>query len=270
MDILRTFFTLLLCLVGVNLKSQPMEFVHSTLYLSDYSLTGKIKSFTETEYKIEDRYGRQYESRRLTCYFDTSGHVTEERQINSNGNVALRIVHNYENNEPSEDIMYGTDGSVESLQTYEYKPNETKIKMNAVVKYIKRFNGKQLSSIERYSEGNLESILRYTYTKGNLSTCQLFSNKGQLETIYKYKFASNNKLMEEEEITVAENLRHLTKFDYNSNGDVVRETSRYLSDPDSIVIEYVYAYDDHNNWIEKKETMNGRLFAITARNIAYY
>ena len=134
---------------------------------------------------------------------------------------------------------------------------------------------------------NLEQLTAYYYDKrGRLRetiTVKMEDLSERRTVVFKYKPKSN--FVTEEMVYLNDEFVELRTYEESENGNQIRETidgENVFKEFDSYgnvkfkkiqwgpLTEYFYTYDDHTNWIERKEVEEGVLKSVEKREIVYY
>lgn len=229
-------------------------------------------------------------------YYNQNGKLTSEIvQYNnlcqfiydSRGNVIQEISYDGKN----------SDDEIIGLHSYIYDTNN---KLILEVNDAVRWGGQEKYTYEYDNKGNL--IKKNWYYKGSLRESIAFdyndkhqlisesifddSNKLTQKTIYKYNnngdvvdvssFDSNNDLKQrytyeyDERHNKLKETRYQAFQSYSFEYDEFCHLIKIVQDNPGYERVYKLKLDAHNNWIEKKEFVNGKLSEVKTRAISYY
>ncbi|MDR2423481.1 MAG: hypothetical protein LBD59_02000 [Prevotellaceae bacterium] len=239
--------------------------------LAELGLKNAVKSVLETDYQIGGNESKA--ERNVLTKFSENGCKTEERHFVPSGEISYSANFKYSS---SGELMEETVNNTGKDFVRTYSSNAQKITIHIryetaaqlSAEYYLDDKGKVTQRVDYDDEGKTFRTFKYSYSSNRL---QLETQTMQ-ESILQFKYAYNSKgrLEKKMEMSPAGKTLHTVSYTYDANGNVLTETSSYSNDPDKLVIQYKYIYDNRGNWTEKRESMNGNLFSITKREITYY
>lgn len=202
------------------------------------------------------------ESYNYKYIYDESGGFYDVKYSDYNGQTTIH------------ETRYNSHSNTEILSII--LQNEPKVKFEDV-KNLKKV-WQSLSKIDKYNrivfeqskdlklnEVQIESSL--TYNNDNQLVSKTFKTKNGTNDIYTFLY-QDKKLVRQfaNDETGHENFNQILK--YNDYGDLSMKQNVGVGIKEE-TYTYEYTYDTNNNWIEKKEIVNGKLFEITYRKIEY-
>jgi hypothetical protein len=174
------------------------------------------------------------------------------------------------------------------------KDNNGKIKRYLLNEIDK--NGK-IINVKAYDLNDfLIETQSYSYDANGNCTEYIYNNfKYKYKTITNYKFNSNNQLLEEIFDNEARKEKTTRTFTYDKKGNQIEEYmnctdgrfTKFISEYDSLnnlisqkwfdkngkqnhETSFEYVYDNYDNWITKKRSLNGEIDFVWERKIEYY
>ncbi|EID84925.1 hypothetical protein MSI_16210 [Treponema sp. JC4] len=136
------------------------------------SQTGKVKSFTRTDYSVTTKFGNYFRTPAAkTTHNFTDGKETEEIHLTPRDVVIRKVVFTYDDNgDLSEKVCSNAENDLEWKTAMTYK------------------DGVQQDHSEYDNTGNLKARTIYTYTDGLMTDKTVYDGEGALleKTIYAY------------------------------------------------------------------------------------
>lgn len=252
------------------------SFVHAQTArsLAEFGLRGKVKNFSETEFQMIERYGKQNESRRSRCEFNEAGCKTEEKQSDALGNMLLRITFEYDEvGQPKQDVIYNGSNELIHRQVYVFEQGKMSVRNQGKLSKVCYYGaGQQLIKEEEFED--TESPVRIGVFKyndaGQMIEEQKYSSSGAIQGTNRFSYNDKGLPTRKQELDEKGVVNYECTYQYNDKGYLLKESAAYTDDTEPIIIQYTYKYDSQGNWIEMGETMNGKMYAMTIRRIQYY
>jgi len=172
------------------------------------------------------------------------------------------------------EIRYNKYSDTESLNVI--LQNEPKIKFEDI-KNLKR-NWQNMSKIDNYNRvvfeqskdlklNEIQIESSFTYNSDNHLISKAFKTKNGTNETYTFEY-KEDKLIRQ----FAKDKNGIENFNrflyYNEHGDLIKKHNAGVGIKEE-VYTYEYTYDNNDNWTEKKEIVDGKLFEITYRQIEY-
>ena len=246
----------------------------------EMQLKGKVKSISETQYKLNEVNPGLNEIVLTDFSFNKNCRKTKEISNEVGGDVKYRheVSYNKAGNISSE-IRQNSDVEADFIHKYTY---------NAA---------NRLSKKELFSRGKVIATNNYIFdSKGNVAVMEIKKKLGLLDINnekFEYKYDEKNRLIEEihhdgEEYSKTayvydEKNRLVRKVEYNHRGGIDYEFDYEYDDFDNPSVEkakyrgneltyfsYVYEYDSQGNWINKRSLSNEKTYSLQIRIISYY
>lgn len=228
--------------------------------LTKSNLNGKVKSYTISEYKAENRFGKIERGRQKFSFaakFNDKGNQVEKNSFNSDGSLDYNCTYKYDDkgNKVKENC-YNSDGSLYKWYIYNYDDKGNKIleerfyKSGGVVRHTKL--------TRKYDE------------KGNQVEDNFYNSDGSLGARYIYKYDDKRNLVESNFYKSDGSLgvRWIYKYDDKRNRV---ESNRYKSDGSlDIKHTFKYEFDEIENWTKQIEFNKGTPILITERVFEYF
>ena len=131
-------------------------------------------------------------------------------------------------------------------------------------------NGKKVATgtSKRPDVGN--SVEKYTFNaQGLVEEEQSTSEKATNNQTTRYKYDSENRLIELTRFDYNKKPRGGSKFEYNEQGYIssVLTTSADLAT--ATKLSFIYKYDEKGNWIAQAEVEKGFVYTVIRRTITY-
>lgn len=196
-------------------------------------MKGNVKTITEYRYKGIYKNGKiekgDFRDKTITKY-NVEGKITEEN-------------------------IYFTDGSLESMIVY---------------KYIDKNN---FESFQYESNGTL--IYKYTGkmdNNGNVIELKCYTLDGQLEFILEYKYDANRMIEEVfSDMHKSNPNQEKTTYTYNDlKNSVILQSYSYDGLPSEKLIYSYTTFDSNKNWTTREEISSSNYYGLTERIIEYY
>ncbi|MFC4740773.1 hypothetical protein ACFO3U_12290 [Flavobacterium ponti] len=246
---------------------------------------------TATEY-VETKYtwegdkntiiARRFNGSRLLdkeVFQYNNGRLVEHYKYDGNEKQANRTSFSYDdNNRVSEESYFRNKPTMQTRLSIEYDDNGNK---TSEIYYDKNFKviSKTNSVYNSYNQ---------------MLTSQTFTDNGSLDVELSRTYDDKKRLITKESFEVYDNSKNKEEFEYDQNdnttvwkvyknGKLVSETVYKYDFKNNLIYQIVtdgkgneiynkqieYTYDDNNNWIGKKTTVNNIVF-YTSRKIEYY
>jgi hypothetical protein len=236
------------------------QLIQKLIKANNDSIKFNIKYIYDSENRLENVIGGEN-----YCYkyiYDASGGFYDVKYSEYNGEVSI-----YE-------IRYNSFSDTENLNIV--LQNEPKIKFEDV-KNLKKI-WQSLSKVDNYNRvvfdqskdlqlNEVQIEKSFTYNDSNQIISEVFKTKNGTNDTYTFIY-QDKKLVRR----FANSERGFQNFnqllDYNEYGDLIKKYNVGEGIKEE-TYTYEYIYDKMNNWIEKKEIVNGKLFEITYRKIEY-
>jgi hypothetical protein len=224
------------------------------------NLKGKVKSYTESKYGAEDRFGKIQKKNLYAKYtnkYDDKGNKIEKSLYNRAGSLDSKETYKYDYDDKGNKIkvnIYDAEGdlslwSVKCTNKYDDKGNLIEQNVyNAVSGILYRVETYKYDDKGYMIEKNIGDKCTNKYDdKGNLIEQNVYNVDGTLDDKYTYKYDDKGNEIE--------------RNFYNGNADGV-----------SFVIQrtYKYEFDKNKNWIKKISLDNQSPENIEERKYEYY
>ena len=243
------------------------------------NLKGKVKSYTESRYNAEDRFGEiqkiegslywkesfKYDDKgnliemigysNYTFKYDDKGNRMEENYYNADGILSGKVNYNYDDKgNRIEENYYNADGILSGKNTYKYDDKGNQIEGNNY-----KVDGSGLDLHLRLSG-------KYTYKydkKGNQIENNKFNADGILFGKYTYRYDDKGNEIEKNDYNADGSLYHKETYKYDDKGNKI-EVNGYSN------YTYKYEFDAKGNWIKKITFKNQIPENILERIYQYY
>jgi len=191
---------------------QRGEYVFSTV-AEVYDRTGKLTETLSSNANIEIHSGTLVRLGGKTVrFYDSQGRLAKEMRFTPEGRYSSYELHNYDSqNRLIETRNYDSANKETGKTTYSYYPDRREV----------------LVTWNSYYEGRIAPPMK------NLLT---YDEKGRWTKRTEFDSYGSP--------------RDVITFDYDSNGNFIRETNHGLSH------RYTYEFDNHDNWIEQRNIYN--------------
>ncbi|MDR1887625.1 MAG: hypothetical protein LBQ70_06885 [Prevotellaceae bacterium] len=267
----KTICTILLCCFFFASRSQFDN------KLADFGLKGNVSSLVEKEYQLTNYdYNSKKEERKATFVFNKSGLKTEETYAAPSGEVLYRGVFTYSSSgELAEEKVNNFEYNRNFVKKYIGTPTDITVNIEfesetpRVHEKYTLNSKKQVTQRVDYDNGEPFRTLKYSYNSSGMLQSETQQMPG---ATINFKYTYNNRGLPETktEVNAAGKILHTQSYTYNTNGNVVTETTSYSGDPQKLTLSYKYVLDSVGNWTEKQEYMDGHLFSVTTREISYF
>lgn len=203
--------------------------------LSQQKLIGKVRSLTETSYKVKKVREKQEESfyAKSSSIYNAQGNKTMEYAYNPDGTLDSKSVFTYDNNGLLiQEDSYNPDGSTGFTNIYEYDKNGN------------------MTSVNLYDAGGslfLETISDYDANGNEINE----TNYSQVEQQDKHRDKEKNKDI----------ILNKTLWRYDTKSNLLEE--KYFEGDTTLTRKTVYTYDNNNNKIEQNKSEGGMTIKIT-------
>jgi YD repeat-containing protein len=236
-------------------------------------LKGKVKSYTESKYGAEDRFGEIQKkessfSRTRTGKYDDKGNKIEQTTCYADGKLADKETYKYDDKgNLIERNFYNADGSLSGYKhTYRYndKGNIIESKLGDVVIETFKYDdkGNKIEKISYKADGKLASKVTYEYDdKGNIIEKNRRDNTNRRENTCKYRDEKQTYKYDDKGNKIEENT-------YNADGSLffVPVFQEIVKNHESLSSKIIIKYDDKGNRIEeniyrvtKGDSINGQV-----------
>jgi hypothetical protein len=245
--------------------------------LSDFGLRGNVSSIIEREYQIVNYdYNSKQEERRAVFTFNKDGAKTEEKYINTSGEVLYHGIFIYS---PSGELVEERANNAEYKKKFvkRYSAATDGISVDieyesespyTLEKYILDSRKKVIQKID-YDHREVFRTFTYTYNASGMLQSETQQMPGT-NINFKYTYDSKGWLNKKTEVDASNKVLHTQTYTYDKNGNVLSEVTSYTGDPKKLTLSYKYVIDPAGNWTEKQEYMDEKLFSLTTREISYF
>lgn len=274
--------------------------VSSNYQIRSYSESGKLEKISDhnadgsvirtQEYNFGkggnlsewiDRMGENIINREVYTY-DKAGNLIEKITLNEVGSIDRKITNSY-------------DKKNQLIQTSAYSNSSEELVLNDTKRFEFDTEGNKIKESYRSPEGDNRGSEEWKYNnKGNVIDWLTLTDSGEIEVRHTYVYNEQNTLLarksfDSNEILIAEVIfnefgQPLNLIRYDSDGSISRKagfeydqfgnrTAELSYDPDgtkNVDVEYRYAYDNKDNWIEQIAYEGGQAAYIIGRDITYY
>ena len=269
---MRFLLTILLISFSFGLKAQ-LE-----IKAEEYGLKGSIKSVLETEFQIIENYGRQSESRRALLNFNSDGYKTYEKQMDAGGAMLFAVNFKYGNeNRLTEETNLDEKGNFSSKRTYKFENNILTVYSSdlaaSIGKVTAKYHYSNLNVVKKEefeNDGSYRRIYIFRYDGNGNKVFEIQKNdNADKGTEVRYYYDEYDRVIKKEDYDDSGKKTYQSAYRYDSKGNIISETSSYVDSQDSITITYKYVYDKYDNWTEKSELMDDKLYSVILRRITY-
>jgi len=247
--------------------------------LSDMDIKGSVSFMTEKEFQVKGAdYSLQTEIRRSAFAFNKNGCKIEEEYSTPEGEVAYQGVFKYsENGNIVEEKISNFEVGENFIKTYDIGKSAISVNIQEgsaqptlLAKYIIDSKNNVTKRTDYNNSGGTFRVLDYLYDASGKITSETQQMPGSEKLTFKYLYNSKGQLEKKQEVNNTGAVTYTQSYTYDEKGSIATETSFYVDDPQKLLISYKYIYDDKGNWIEKQEYMDGNLFSVVKREIAYF
>jgi YD repeat-containing protein len=277
-----TFLALFICATAGSAQAQN-QFAAPTL--ASYQVNGKVSSVKIETFKAKGTaksytVGEPKNSRPAqTLFFNAQGQQTAQKtfdlampdmvmsHIEYSYNAAGKFIEMAQL-EPVKYIFktltYDSDGQVNSLT---FGSDEKAVPIN--FSYSEE-NGKKIATgtSSRLGVGNV--VEKYTFNaQGLVEEEQNTSEKAVNNETTRYKYDSENRLIEMQRFDFNQKPRGGTAFKYNEQGYIAEVLTSSADLATATKLIFIYKYDDKGNWIEQAEVEKGFVYTVIRRTITY-
>jgi hypothetical protein len=245
----------------------------------EMGLKGKVKSISETQYKLNAINPGVNEVLLTKFSFNRNCRKTEEVITDVEGEIKDKHI-----------IVYDKSGNISSENT-----ETPTVKGYFTTKYRYDAN-RRLSKKEISSGGKILTTYIYSYDEnGNVGKTEIRKKPGYdiHDEDFEYKYDGKNRLTEEihhdgakyNRIVYQYNDKDLIirRVEYNERGGITYETDYTYDELDNLSTEisayrgnttfnysYLYEYDEQGNWINKRSLLDDKTYMLQIRIITYY
>lgn len=148
---------------------------------------------------------------------------------------------------------------------------------NFLINYVEK-NAAEKSTNEYDALGNLiyrreadDYTERKFYKNDKITTIKIYDKDIPKNSII-YKYNTRNQIEEEADIDKNGATDKKIQRAYNNFGDLISQKTQMFNNGKAFhtsIYTYEYKYDKHNNWIERKTSLNGELSDLKIRTIQY-
>ncbi len=266
--------------ISLNTTQKDTKSMNNKInHLTQNNLKGPVKTLTQKTYATSDTSSTPQEENLedISVYtYNEGGTMQNVKNLDANGEETYYLDYKYTTATPSETVVTATNKAgmlvmkqtwkkgILRSQTYFNEQGEAlQVKENTLDS-----NGR-IQNTTIFRNGVKGNSNAFTYiTAGKVATRKDFDASGNLIQTTTHSYSQDG--LEEDvtlTLTVDNASRPSVQRIYNTQGDLVTETP---APPQRTSTRYVYSYDDHNNWIEKKEYNGEQLTFIDTREITYY
>lgn len=257
---------------------------------------GKVKSYRQTSYVAEDRFGKLIKTGRTS---ETLGPFDVEKKYNRAGNLleltryfgsgmsCIRDVYDYQANkleiatfkcdstisdkmifklngkgEIVEYRRYDSMGTIGYIEVYKHSLNGDTIFHHMYDPQKDQELGQKITISKHDDDANIVEQIIYEFGDMFIRGIYRYNDKNKLKKIEKYTFDHGNEV-----------IRNTVKY-YDDREDIVGKTIYNVEHESPKVIDkkytYQYEYDHHGNWIKKIHYEKRVPRYVTERSILYY
>jgi hypothetical protein len=243
------------------------------------ALKGKVKSISETQYKLNEINPGLNEVLLTKFSFNKSCRKTEEITTDVGGEIKNKHV-----------VVYDKSGNIIS------ENKETPVVAGYFNTKYRYDANKRLSKKEVSSNGRLLATHIYYYDdNGNVNKKEIKKKPGYdiYDEEFEYKYDDKNRLIEDIHhdgkkynrtvYVYNEKDQLIRRAEHNERGGITYETDYTYDELDNLSSEisayrgnptfnysYLYEYDDQGNWINKRSLSEDKTFSLQIRVITYY
>ena len=251
------------------------------------NLKGKVKSFTESTYGAEDRFG-EIQKKALDSFktfeYTVKGSRIKSTHYDANGRIEGAWIYKYDaKGNLIEWATYNADGSLSSRQTFKYNVNSDLTEHNLYQKNIDYpdgsfykegisqydNNGNKIKYTHYDVDGSILETWAYTYdAKGNLIEENMYNSDGEINNLFLtlYKYNDNGNLTEREHHSGIWTEKQILVYD--DSGNLIEEKNQTsIGQMDTY---YEYKFDEKGNWIKRITFINQIPESIEEREFEYY
>lgn len=204
-------------------------------------LIGKVKSYAEVAYKVEDRSGKIEKIEKLKSHYS---YFDSQKKYDEKGNLI-------------ELNAFNTDGSLDVKETYTYDDKGKLVEFNSYpsdssLLYKNMYSYDDMGNMIAFNCCHSNKSMDYTFSfkydeKGNHVESNKFNSDGKLEEKATYTYdGKGNKI--EASYYLDSSLYFRETYAYDNKGNII-ELNSYYSDS-SLEFRETYTYDDKGNKIE--------------------
>ena len=255
------------------------------------NLKGKVKSYTQSKYGAEDRFG-EIQKKALDSFktfeYTVKGSRIKSTHYDANGRIEGAWIYKYDaKGNLIEWATYNADGSLSSRQTFKYNVNSDLTEHNLYKKNIDYpdgsfykegisqydNNGNKIKYTHYDVDGSILETWAYIYdAKGNLIEEHEYDSYfdtmmyglGPPYTLYKYN--DNGNLTEREHHSGIWTDKQILVYD--DSGNLIEEKNQTsIGQMDTY---YEYEFDEKGNWIKRITFKNQIPESIEERKYEYY
>ncbi|MEL7124523.1 MAG: hypothetical protein AAFO07_34135 [Bacteroidota bacterium] len=238
----------------------------------DYSFNKEGLMTEQNYYTSEEKLSWQ-----LLNFYDNRSRLIENIVFEGDKTVRYFQEFIYDNvGNQTQEITYKKDSTVQLRKIFTY--NE--LNQETEEKWTERKSGPQVHRIYEYNNEGRVKIMRYSDGQNDLKLVYTYTQSGDPASIITYKpdeTISKKEIFEYQAGRLIEkintNYKKGTKdvLQFNTKG-LLSKIERFKSDDDEAyeLDKYLYEYDERGNWIQKATFKNGDLFHIAFRDIEYF
>lgn len=267
-NIILVIFTAL-CFIYCN--SQIKKEIQLQGDLKKENLKGNVQSVLTKKYSVVENFGEIQKEKMLEnklFLYDDSGNITEERIYNKSDKLenVIQFTYNdkgkktfkrYKESAPNGTSLVEFGYDENGYLVYERSFNQEGELMNMVTVYINNKNGILIA----------REFLVATTDKNDKV---VFNDEGEIKDLQgiiftTFEYNTNGQVVKEKTIDFLG--ESTVNYSYNHNGDVIEEDRFNYGEKHIHKLEYTY--DSHNNWITRIEYQGIKPITKTERIIKY-
>ena len=217
--------------------------------------SGKITKTGYYEYGWDKKYKvNQYGEREYSIYYNNTNGAIKDSTFNTYSNEQVLLKRTRISNEDTVIYIYGI---IKDAASWSHFPNEevllnktTISKKDTVINTYNYISSSQIQICEDFQNGSLATQ--------RIKSFDMFGNLYHEKEIGPFEIIFSQTYYEqvgERRLKVrSEDRFQVRKYQYNNNGDVIREEEYGFTYPELITVtSYEYEYDSQNNIIDKKK-----------------
>lgn len=191
---------------------------------------------------------------KTTFHYNTNGQLVLKRNVFENGSI---LIDSFAYDNSGNKIFHGYFS--ETLKTLKY--------------WV--YNKKGLIVEEKKLDSNWASRTTHYIGKDDITDSVVtedFKYKPNTDESYIVKFEYNEQNLVVKEVKTKTNgdLIHSSIWEYDNNGNQIRNSTYYSEVDKTYVFEYKYRYDKFKNWISSKIYRNGEYYGKETQKIKYF
>ena len=229
------------------------------------NLIGKVKSFTETSYKVKKAFGKIEKGQRerkdgflsyndFQNVYDKNGNIIELNFYEEGRIYKLNYRYNDEKEEKIGYDFYNADGSLYHKIVFKYDD-----KGNVIEEKVYDTNDSL----------NYKSLYKYDIY-GNRIEENDYDASGTLNNKVVYKYDVTGNKVEQNGYNADGDLVNKITFKYDDKGNIIDENGYNADGSLNYKWTYKYEYDDQGNWIKRIEFKYNNAEYVVERKYEYY